>query len=856
MNEKPLPQDAINLAGEWRLSDDTGDYVLAMDVPGDAITALQRANKIADPYEGQNEYGLRWIAERDWTLSRTFDLERKDYDLVLSELDTVVSVWLNGHCVLSAENEFRRYRVAVSEALAVGQNKLELRFTSSVDAAAERQQSQPWPVPWHQGNCPIPNGNMLRKVQCDFGWDWNIALAPFGLYGDCFLERKQRARIASIIIDQRHFCVNASGEKGELQRSVDSVLVRVKVYCNVDTAVEYASQEDITDTTLRLTLNGEVHTLTITKSESIATEFTIKNPQLWWPAGLGEQTLYRLEARLGSQSEVRQIGLRQIELITTPDESRIEGDDSTQDGSRFMFRVNGVPVFMRGANWIPADALPGRIGSSKTRALLESAVDANMNMLRVWGGGRYEADSFYQTCDELGLLIWQDFMFSCNLYPSTDHFLQEVTEEVVDNVNRLHHHACVALWCGDNELIGALTWFKESINNRDRYLVSYDRLNRAIEHALKSVCPQANWWPSSPSSGPLNFGDAWHDDRSGDMHFWSVWHEGRDFDHYRDVSPRFCSEFGFQSYPSISAIRTFAHGSDLNIASPVMESHQKNVGGNARIAETMFRYFRFPVDFENFVYLSQVQQGVAIQTAVTHWRSIKPRCMGTLYWQLNDTWPVASWSSLDYGGNWKLLHHMAKRFYAPYLVTTVPVDGGWEIRAVNDGVGDTTIELEVSAITPAGGVRPLNSGVFVVGVKIAETLLEIDKTELRDNEMLLLRWRVVSSDVIPDSDERRWQTDVFAPLPWKSYSLLPTGLGSSLRIESHDSGRSGVWLLTLTAEALGLFVTVEADQPGRFSDNGFFMIPGEAVVVRFTADASTPSPRFLVRDLQQATYSS
>ena len=238
----------------------------------------------------------------------------------------------------------------------------------------------------------------------------------------------------------------------------------------------------------------------------------------------------------------------------------------------FAVVVNGKKVYCKGANWIPADALAGRISKEKTRDLLQSAVDANMNMIRVWGGGRYEADWFYDLCDELGLMVWQDFMFSCNIYPSDRDYLANVRAEAVENIQRLQHHACLALWCGDNELVGALTWFEETRNDRDRYLANYDRLNRTLEEALHDTDPGANWWPSSPCAGPLNFADTWHNDGSGDMHFWSVWHEGRDFEHYRDVAPRFCSEFGFQSYPSMDVINSFAAPADHNIAAPVLEA--------------------------------------------------------------------------------------------------------------------------------------------------------------------------------------------------------------------------------------------------------------------------------------------
>ena len=474
-----------------------------------------------------------------------------------------------------------------------------------------------------------------------------------------------------------------------------------------------------------------------------------------------------------------------------------------------------------------------------------------MIWLRVWGGGRYEADSFYQTCDELGLLVWQDFMFSCNLYPHTKDFLDEVRAEVKEVVRRLKHHACIALWCGDNELIGALTWFDESINNRDRYLVAYDRLNHSIETELFNHAPDANWWPSSPSSGLLNYGDAWHDDQSGDMHFWSVWHEGRDFEHYRDVNPRFCSEFGFQSYPSMDVIETFTQPSDCNIASPVMESHQKNAGGNARIAETMFRYFRFPEGFENFVYMSQIQQGLAIKTAVDYWRSIKPHCMGALYWQLNDTWPVASWSSLNYGGSWKHLHYMAKRFYAPVNIVTIPNNQGWSMIAICDEPKPVEVSFTIGAVSIQGTTRVLHSGNSIAQTLTNTHLIDVASDQLSDDEFLYWSW----NDEIEsqhESSAHHQYLDLLTPKPFKSYELP----NSQVTIQSKKEALG--WSLELQASHVALFVVIESSQSGQYSDNAFTLLPNVKKYVTFTpecteAETQAISPEFSVRDLHSAT---
>ncbi len=549
----------------------------------------------------------------------------------------------------------------------------------------------------------------------------------------------------------------------------------------------------------------------------------IDSPDLWWPNGHGPQTLHDLEIAAGDARATRRIGLRSIEHVTAADAA----------GAAFKFRVNGRDIFAKGANWIMADALPGRIAPDKTRALLQSAADAHMNMIRVWGGGRYEPDSFYAACDALGLMVWQDFMFACSLYPSTPDFLANVDAEVREQVARLQSHACLALWCGDNELVGALDWYPESRDNRDRYLVSYDRLNRTVEAALKQTDPAANWWPSSPSLGPMDFRDGWHVDGQGDMHFWSVWHEGRDFDHYRDVAPRFCSEFGFQSYPSMPVIERFTGPDDRNIAAPVFESHQKNPGGNARIAETMFRYFRWPERFEDFVWLSQIQQAEAIKTAVTHWRGLKPHTMGTLYWQLNDTWPVCSWSSLDHGGGWKMLHYYTQRFYAPVTVVVMPQPDSFTLMAVNDLATPVSLTVTARAVSLDGTTRPLDEATIEVGAASVPAL-SVPRDSLRADEMLAITW--TGPGGIGGGD-------LFAPRRYKHYDLQEPGLAFTA-----EGNR-----ITVTSQALALFVTVEADMPGRFTTNAVALFPGHPAEIAFLPDDPEARASFRLRDLYSAT---
>ncbi len=805
----------IDLAGHWELSDASGEFTVPMTVPGDGISALFDAGVIPDPYWGRNEYDLRWIADRDWFLRRSFDVtqDSQRWSVFADGLDCVAEIRINGALVLTAANAFRPHEMDVSDHIRLGTNEVEIAFKSSTVEANLRQAAQPFRVPYSDGNCPIPNGNMLRKQQCDFGWDWNIALAPFGLYGDIRICGNDPTDLRDIHISQTH-----SGGTVELNVRAD-----------------FGAFADI-EVPVSVEIDGQVqHSVVALDPQSSTFRFdfapiTIQDPHLWWPNGAGEQHLYDLRVTVGHQTRTIKLALRDVELISEPDDA----------GRNFGFRVNGRDIFAKGANWIPADALAGRITREKTKDLLQSAADANMNMLRVWGGGRYETDEFYEDCDQLGLLIWQDFMFSCNLYPADEAFLSDVLVETQHQANRLNHR--VALWCGDNELIGALTWFEESRSNRDSYLVAYDRLNRTIEQGLKTVSPAANWWPSSPSPGPMSFGDAWHDDSSGDMHFWSVWHEGRDFEHYRDVKPRFCSEFGFQSFPSMPTIEAFAGSDDHNIASAVMESHQKNAGGNARIAETMFRYFRFPEKFEDFVYLSQVQQGVAMKTAVDYWRSLRPHSMGALYWQLNDTWPCASWASLNYGGSWKALHFMAKRFFAPVSVALIP--DGQQVTASVSNETDQALKATLKFSHRTCDGTELVSELLSIDVA-ADTVSKavIGHVEQQD-ENIIYADLYIGEDLIA--------TDVLTTKPYKYMPLRAAEV--SHVTELHDSELR----ISLRSERPAFFIALETEVPGRFSDNFVHLKPGQPVEITFRpndpADVDVARNTMTLTDLHTATY--
>lgn len=794
------------LNDHWVLKQSERDIAMPVNVPFDVHSALVDVGTINDPYWRDRELELDWIHESEWVLSREFTVAQDQlpghWTLSFETIDCFTTIYVNGHVAQQTNSQFLRYDINVSELLEVGINQIRIVFHSNSQKAVEAAAQFPFELPYLKWNCRIPHTNHIRKAACHAGWDWNIALMPLGLYGDVSLKRSSPARLDDLKIVQHH-----EGNRVRLCISA------------------YAHGFELAEVCFQVAIGGEDFTQTVQVlpgENQFTTEVCLDNPELWWPAGYGSQTLHTLFITLGADQLRREIGLREIELITTPDAV----------GERFVIAVNGEEIFMRGANWIPADALPARCTEEVVEGLLLSARDAHMNMLRIWGGGQYEPDWFYELCDRHGILIWHDFMFACNHYPAADRqWLELVRREARQQVRRLSSHACVALWCGDNELIGALNWFDVTKANRDRYLANYVMLNHALEEVVEQEAVDIPFWPSSPSSGRLNFGDAWHDDRSGDMHFWDVWHSAKDFEHYRTVRPRFCSEFGFQSFPSMSAIERFTDPEDRNVSSSVMDIHQRNVGGNSRIVETLSRYFRFPDGFDRMVFLSQVAQGMAMQTAIEFWRSQKPRCMGTLYWQLNDTWPVASWASLEHGGAWKVCHNLARRFYAPVICTAQPDEDAEEIIiwAIADVSGGATLSVSVSIVDFDGDGANITDRSVVVPEDRALTVMRLPMKTIPEFAFMLIQWRDADGLV---AGENSW-----FPHRFKSYSLPDAKVTAHWR--DGEKGRE----LVVETDAPAFYVTVGLGENCVYSDNSFTLLPGQPKVIRplHTTDQSAPS---------------
>ena len=678
----------LDLAGIWQLRDADGGNACALTLPGDVHSALLAAKLIPDPFVGLNEEQVQWVGERDWTASRTVQVDAAvlaapSVYLNADTVDTFCTIVINGQSAGTCGNHFRRWRFEVKRLLKPGANTFELRFRSPRAEMRERAAKLSYPIPAnHNAYGPkFPHYNLVRKPMCHAGWDWGIPIQSLGVMGGFALHAVAQARIDYVTTVQEH------------------VAGRVRLLVTAELTAPAAGA-----TTLAVEIAGqrtEVPVQLVSGANTASATLEITEPKLWWPNGHGAQPLYELTVSAGGESVRKRLGLRVIEVLNTPD----------ANGRPLTVRVNGREIFCKGANWIPTDALPAR-QDAHYEQLIVSAKTAHMNMIRVWGGGQFEADRFYQLCDEHGILLWHDFMFSCALYPADAAFLAEVAAETTHQVKRLRDHACIALWCGDNECVGALGWFKESRDLRDRYLLDWVRLDDARGDAARAADPTRAYWPSSPCAGPGDFSDTWHKDGFGDMHYWSVWHEGKSFDAYYAVKPRFCSEFGYQSFNSLESVKTYCPPEDFNITAPTMEYHQRNDGGNRRINEMFSRYFRMPKGFAETLYLSQVQQSLAIKTAVEYWRSLRPLCMGTLFWQLNDIWPVASWASVEYGGRWKQLQHHARRFFQPVAAVVhqrVDKEAGEIVEAwvINDTAheADLAVELAVWSFDGTPGAK-------------------------------------------------------------------------------------------------------------------------------------------------------
>jgi beta-mannosidase len=635
----------------WRFRDCSGSAWLPAKVPGCVHTDLRRAGAIPDPRRGTNESGLQWIDERDWEYSAEFLadaalLDEEVVDLVADGLDTIATVHLNGALVARTENMFIGFRWNVKPVLRRGRNTLSIRFASATHyIRTHRRSHKPRDI-----NDPVGRCTVIRKEQCQFGWDWGPRYVTAGIWRDIRLEGWSGNRLAGVEVSQSH------GSDGTVTLSL---------------APELARPDRRAKCHWRLSTGGGA------AASGTGSRIEVIKPKLWWPSGQGAQPLYDLQVEVvGPDGGVigswkRRIGLRTIALDRHKDKW----------GESFQFVVNGRPVFAKGANWIPASTFVAGLTRRDYERDLGAAVAAHMNMVRVWGGGIYESEDFFDLCDELGLLVWQDFMFACTLYPGDRAFIESSRDEAEHQVRRLRHRASLALWCGNNE-IWSINAHELVDPKKKKVRADYERLfHRMLPAVVRKLGGPTPYWPSSPWRGDEDAGHAAGEAR-GDSHYWDVWHGRSPVKDYEKWNFRFASEYGMQSYNSPATQAKFTPARDRNIFGAAMETHQKNKGGNQVVLDYISRRYRFPRDQDSLIYLSQLNQVHCIQTGASHYRRLMPRCMGSLYWQLNDCWPVASWSSIEFTGRWRALHHAARRFYAPAVVSAhVPGD---EIFGINN----------------------------------------------------------------------------------------------------------------------------------------------------------------------------
>ncbi|MFK5857376.1 MAG: glycoside hydrolase family 2 TIM barrel-domain containing protein [Bacteroidota bacterium] len=804
----------------WTFKSTSDSNWLPATVPGSVHTDLLANNIIEDPYYRLNEHNLQWIDKKDWEYRTYFRIDKSiiDHDIVeilFKGLDSYAKVYLNNHLILDADNMFMYWEVSCKDKLKVGENNLRIVFESPINIGLYMRENLGYFLPGAENDQSHIGGVgdkktcvFTRKAQYHYGWDWGPRLVTSGIWQDIELVAWNNNKIIDVNIIQK-----------ELTEDKAALIAEIEIESLKDENISIIGFVDsINIFTEKLHLKIGINKISI--------PFAISNPELWWTNGLGKQKLYNIEIKVVNElgilsSKNQNIGLRTVEVVQEVDSI----------GRSFYFKLNGHPVFMKGANYIPQDIFLGRVSDQDYENLIKSEVDANFNMLRVWGGGIYEKDIFYDLCDKYGILVWQDFMFACAMYPGNKEFVENVKEEAIQNVKRLRNHPSIALWCGDNEILSAWNrwgWKENLLKNQGQDIVdtvwkAYDDVfHNILPNVVKELDPQRLYWSSSPSAG---FGEL-ENGKSGDNHYWGVWWAKEPFSKYKEEIPRFMSEYGFQSFPELNSVKKYAVEDDWDINSEVMKSHQRSSIGNVTIQEYMQRDYNDPMDFPMFLYVNHVLQAEGIKTAIEAHRLNMPHCMGSLYWQLNDCWPVASWSGIDYYGNWKAMHYFVKNAFNHILV--IPeIDSISQLNVfiVSDNLKNIDAKLKLSVIDFYGNKLFANESSIVINANSSSTyfnvsldsivnkvnrggvLLHAEVTDTYDNSL--------SENILYFSKV----ADLDLPKPNIQYTTKTSELGFTIGI-------------TTTNLAKNIFLSVDEIE-GRFSNNYFDLLPGESIEIEF-----------------------
>ncbi|GAB2540770.1 beta-mannosidase [Gracilibacillus alcaliphilus] len=806
---------------DWQFKEAAADEWKKATVPGCVHTDLLDHGIIEDPFVGKKELDVQWIDKKDWEYQTTFDVSDKTLqedriELTFEGLDTYADVQLNGTTILKANNMFRIWKIDIKDQLQLGENTLHVYFHSPIQHDIDKPDQIGFNYPAdndHSEDGGVGEKKLsifARKAPYHYGWDWGPRFVTSGIWKEVYIEAWSELKLQDVYLEQQEVTAKQATVMAKLEVETTNPQ---EVIINISDQYGWEHQQ---------TVSVE------TGKQIVEVPFTKEAPKLWWTNGLGEAHLYQFtfeilsaEQQLLSDYQLT-TGLRSLRFVREPDSY----------GESFYFELNGVPVFAKGANHIPNDSFQTSVTKERYLHEILTAVDSNMNMLRIWGGGIYEYDAFYEYCDQYGILVWQDFMFACSMYPGDEAFLANVKQEAIDQVKRLRNYASLALWCGNNEIDSAWAeyieeagWGWKQLYNADQRKQLWEDYEKLFHQLLPEVIEQYNpvtsYWPSSPIQNLSHTGSRHatnHTVTKGDMHYWDVWHGLKPLEAYKENVGRFMSEYGFQSFPEEKTLREYAKEEELELESDVMLHHQKNGSGNRLIKNYMEMYYKEPKDFLAFVHVSHILQADAIKQAVEGHRQHMPYCMGTLYWQMNDCWPVASWSGMDYFGRWKALQFVMKDRFKPTVLIADQTEEQLAIYAVSDVTEEQEAELVCTLYDFQGNVLDKTHKPVVIQ---ANTSTKIAEEDLSAFEQIDWSNSVLHCELIKGEEQIDSIHHLFSKP--KDIKLENTQITCTIV----EGG------IELEADSFALNVWLDTEQTGHFDDNNFSLIPGIKKFVPF-----------------------